>query len=68
MKYFIITGTSRGVGESMAEQLVSPDHYLFCISRERNESLASKSSNITYYEFDLNHIHKVKNYVQLTHS
>ncbi|WP_339290849.1 (S)-benzoin forming benzil reductase [Paenibacillus sp. FSL E2-0201] len=60
MKYFIITGASRGIGESIAEQLVSPDHYLFCISRERNESLVSKSSNITYYEFDLNHIHLIE--------
>ncbi|WP_054024793.1 (S)-benzoin forming benzil reductase [Bacillus sp. FJAT-28004] len=59
MKYFIITGTSRGIGESIAEQLISPEHYLFCISRGKNTKLISKSMNIEYIEFDLNHIDQI---------
>ena len=60
MKYFIITGTSRGIGESIAEQLISPEHYLLCISRERNTKLLSKSNNIEYIEFDLNQIDQIE--------
>jgi benzil reductase ((S)-benzoin forming) len=56
MNYFIITGTSRGLGEAISEQLISPDHYLFCISRERNNRLMNKSNNIKYFEFDLNNV------------
>ncbi|WP_028560483.1 (S)-benzoin forming benzil reductase [Paenibacillus pinihumi] len=64
MKYFIITGTSRGIGESIAEQLIAPDHYLFCISRERNEKLINKSHNINYYEFDLNQIDEIEHLME----
>lgn len=60
MKYFIITGTSRGIGEAIAEQLISSEHYLFCISRERNEKLLSKSNNIEYIEFDLKRIEQLE--------
>ncbi|MCQ6563284.1 SDR family NAD(P)-dependent oxidoreductase [Paenibacillus mendelii] len=60
MKYFIITGTSRGLGEAMSELLIAPDHYLFCISRERNHRLLSKSGNIAYFEFDLNHVDEIE--------
>ncbi len=63
MKYFIITGTSRGIGESIAEQLISPDHYLFCISRERNTKLICKSNNIEYIEFDLNQIDQIESLI-----
>lgn len=64
MKYFIITGTSRGIGESIAEQLISPNHYLYCISRERNTKLVSKSNNIEYYEFDLHKIDQIESLVE----
>ncbi|MFD0713344.1 SDR family NAD(P)-dependent oxidoreductase [Paenibacillus sp. GCM10027626] len=52
MKYFIITGTSRGLGQAIAEQLISPDHYLFCISRGEQQFSAS-SGNIAPIAFDL---------------
>lgn len=60
MDYFIITGTSRGIGQAIAEQLISSEHYLFCISRERNHSLTNKSKNITYLEFDLHDIDQIE--------
>ncbi|EFM08452.1 short-chain dehydrogenase/reductase SDR [Paenibacillus curdlanolyticus YK9] len=60
MKYFIITGTSRGIGESIAEQLMAPDHHLFCISREKNMRLLQQSSSITYLAFDLNQVDQIE--------
>ncbi|WP_210547509.1 SDR family NAD(P)-dependent oxidoreductase [Rhodoferax sp. PAMC 29310] len=42
---FILTGASRGMGLAMAEQLVSPQHTLLCISRHTNPALATLASN-----------------------
>ena len=57
MKYFIITGTSRGIGEALAFRLLSPDHTLFCISRNGNSALTEKalkkSCALFYMKFDL---------------
>ncbi|MWC29743.1 (S)-benzoin forming benzil reductase [Paenibacillus sp. MMS18-CY102] len=64
MKYFIITGTSRGIGESIAEQLIAPEHHLFCISREKNERLLRQSSNISYLEFDLNQTGQIESLME----
>ncbi|SFF31394.1 benzil reductase ((S)-benzoin forming) [Paenibacillus algorifonticola] len=60
MKYFFITGTSRGIGEELANQLLAEDHHLFCLSRTENEQLIERSiqkkTSMTYYPFDLNHL------------
>ncbi|MDU0206344.1 SDR family NAD(P)-dependent oxidoreductase [Paenibacillus sp. MAH-36] len=64
MKYFIITGTSRGIGESIAEQLISPNHYLYCISRGKNADLVRKSKNIKYYEVDLNQFQQIESLME----
>ncbi len=40
---YILTGGSRGMGLAMAEQLLQPGHLLLCISRQRNEALASQA-------------------------
>ncbi len=40
---FIITGTSRGMGLAMAEQLLSTDHVLLCISRHTNSALQDRA-------------------------
>jgi benzil reductase ((S)-benzoin forming) len=37
---YILTGASRGMGLSLAEQLLQKDHALLCISRHANPSLA----------------------------
>ncbi|MFF2019533.1 (S)-benzoin forming benzil reductase [Paenibacillus sp. NPDC058177] len=60
MNYFIITGTSRGLGQAIAEQLISPEHYLFCISREKNNELLGKGKNIEYFELDLNNVEHIE--------
>lgn len=57
MEYIIITGTSRGLGEAIARKLISPNNYLFCISRNKNnellEAAKNSSSNLEYFEYDL---------------
>jgi benzil reductase ((S)-benzoin forming) len=40
-RLFILTGASRGMGASMAQQLLEPDVRLLCIARHRNDSLAA---------------------------
>jgi benzil reductase ((S)-benzoin forming) len=40
---YIITGASRGMGLAMAQQLLSAEHMLLCISRHRNEALATRA-------------------------
>jgi benzil reductase ((S)-benzoin forming) len=39
----ILTGASRGLGLALAEQLLTPQHSLLCISRHRNEALAERA-------------------------
>ena len=38
---YILTGGSRGMGLAMAEQLLSADHFLLCLSRHPNKKLAT---------------------------
>lgn len=60
MNFYIVTGTSRGLGEAIASKLISPENYLFCISRSTNESLIKQSedmkSKVEYINVDLNEI------------
>lgn len=60
MNIYIVTGTSRGIGESLARQLLKEDHLVFCISRTTNQSLIKlaqdNNHSLTYFPFDLNHI------------
>ncbi|WP_314591128.1 SDR family NAD(P)-dependent oxidoreductase [Paenibacillus terrigena] len=63
MRYFIITGSSRGIGKTLTEKLLSPNHHLFCISREVNNELLSlaESNNVSmdYFDVDLKDVHKL---------
>jgi benzil reductase ((S)-benzoin forming) len=43
---FILTGASRGMGLAMAEQLLSAQHVLLCISRHTNPALAAKAETL----------------------
>jgi benzil reductase ((S)-benzoin forming) len=68
MNYFIITGTSRGIGEAIAKNLLKKGNEIFCISRNRNPSLDEIASNrkveFLQFEFDLaelNHITDLMN-------
>lgn len=63
MKYFIITGSSRGIGRTLSEKLLSPNHHLFCISREVNNELLSlaesKNVSMDYFDVNLKDVHKL---------
>ncbi len=43
---YILTGASRGMGLAMAEQLLSPDNHLLCISRHTNEALSARATRM----------------------
>ncbi|MBK9448229.1 MAG: (S)-benzoin forming benzil reductase [Bacteroidetes bacterium] len=42
-KYYIITGTSRGIGEALAKQVLGNGNVLFCISRNQNPRLSTEA-------------------------
>jgi len=56
---FILTGASRGMGLAMAQQLLKPDHFLLCISRNTNASLAAQAASagcpLEQWPLDLEH-------------
>lgn len=56
---YILTGSSRGMGLAMAEQLLGPNHRLLCIARNPNEALAVQAQklncNIEQWAQDLEH-------------
>lgn len=63
MNYYIITGTSKGLGEAVADQLIMKENCLFCLSRHKNERLIEKAnsrqSQLEYFEYDLNDINGI---------
>jgi benzil reductase ((S)-benzoin forming) len=63
LKYFIVTGSSRGIGRALSEKLLSPNHHLFCISRGINNELLSlaesKNVSIDYFDLDLKNVQKI---------
>lgn len=56
---YIITGASRGMGLAIAQQLLTPDNFLLCISRQINESLANAAraagTGLEQWPLDLDH-------------
>jgi benzil reductase ((S)-benzoin forming) len=58
MKYYIVTGSSKGLGKSLATKLMGNDNHVFCISRRKNKKLQEAarkaSASMDYFEFDLN--------------
>lgn len=65
--YYIITGTSRGLGEAIATNLAEPGNRLFCISRSNNQRLEEiareHGAALTQAPFDLNNIDDIKHLV-----
>ena len=64
MKAFIITGTSKGLGNSIARKLVDINNHIFCISRTKDESLISyakeKQCQLKYLDFDLSNVNEIE--------
>ncbi len=57
MKYFIITGASKGLGEGIALELVDENHTLLCIARSKSDKLmqlaAGKGCKAVFFPYDL---------------
>lgn len=57
MNYYFITGTSRGIGEAIAFELLAPENSLFCISRVGNDALRYAADDagcdLGYHQVDL---------------
>jgi benzil reductase ((S)-benzoin forming) len=43
MDYYFITGSSRGLGEALARNLLEPENTLFCFSRSPNQELSRRA-------------------------
>jgi benzil reductase ((S)-benzoin forming) len=67
MNFFIITGTSKGLGEAIAKKLVSPENRLACISRTKNLDLIDlaehKNCVLDYFEFDLTKTDEIRSLI-----
>lgn len=68
MNYFIMTGTSRGLGQAIARKLIYEGNILFCISRNKNQELLEeakkKNIDLYYYEYDLNDVEGIVKLVE----
>lgn len=67
MKYFIITGTSRGLGQALAEKLMGAEHHLICISRSENQRLTTKARDagfkLDFFAYDLNDVEHLDSFM-----
>jgi benzil reductase ((S)-benzoin forming) len=63
MKYFIITGTSSGLGESLAKVAIEEKNKVFCISRSMNHDLNELSKKLKtafwYFGNDLTAVERI---------
>ncbi|KEK22245.1 (S)-benzoin forming benzil reductase [Bacillus gaemokensis] len=64
MRYVIVTGTSQGLGEAIATQLLEENTQLICISRKQNEKLIEKAKekniSFAFHSIDLQDVHNVE--------
>ncbi len=63
MRYFIITGASKGLGEGLAIELLDEKHHLICVSRSESKKLkqlaAAKNCKTDFVLFDLAVSHEI---------
>ncbi|MED1115285.1 (S)-benzoin forming benzil reductase [Bacillus paramycoides] len=64
MRYVIITGTSQGLGEAIAAQLLEKNTTIISISRRENKELAKlakqKNSHCIFHSLDLQDVHNLE--------
>ncbi|WP_242143381.1 MULTISPECIES: (S)-benzoin forming benzil reductase [unclassified Bacillus cereus group] len=64
MRYVIITGTSQGLGEAIATQLLKEHTKLICISRRPNEHLVEIANqtggSLSFHPMDLQNVHQLE--------
>lgn len=62
--HYILTGTSKGIGEALAQVLLGPDHVLWCISRNNNPRLDVQARQNGFelrdFELDLSQTDKIR--------
>ncbi len=65
MRYFIITGTSRGLGKAIAKALIQKGHHVFCISRTVNNELKDYAKvhegKFDYLPYNLSNLQGLRN-------
>ncbi|MCR8842632.1 SDR family NAD(P)-dependent oxidoreductase [Paenibacillus sp. SC116] len=61
-RYFIITGTSRGIGETLAQSLLEDGHYVYGVSRGESK-LLSEYNNYKHIYFNLSEVDKINDLV-----
>ncbi|WP_459500163.1 (S)-benzoin forming benzil reductase [Bacillus sp. C1] len=68
MRYVIVTGTSQGLGEAIATQLLEANTRLICISRRQNETLVEKAKQkdipLTFHSIDLQDVHNLETHFE----
>lgn len=68
MKYFIVTGGSRGVGESIIRNLFNENHQVLCVSRTINDDLVQEATMkklpTTFESFDLNEVNHITDFMR----
>ncbi len=68
MKYYIITGSSKGIGEYVAKELLEKDNHLLCLSRSINHSLIKEGKDkdvaLVYKSVDLNNVNTIAKIIQ----
>lgn len=66
MKYFIITGASRGIGAALAKRLTGENHHLICVSRSRSDELAAfaGSNKVDQLTYDLCELDGIESLVE----
>ncbi|OHD62508.1 MAG: hypothetical protein A2014_01545 [Spirochaetes bacterium GWF1_49_6] len=69
MKYFIISGASRGLGAALVKVLAEPGNTLFCISRTRDDVLIREAQEkgcvIEWLLYDLNNILQIDTLISM---
>lgn len=68
MRYFIITGASKGLGSSLTKKAIGSNSHIMCISRSQNIALHNlarqKASALDYFPFDLSDIDGIPGLMQ----
>jgi len=67
MDYYIVTGSSRGIGEALTRKLIVPGNTIFAVSRTLNEDLVELASSLNvplfYHEADLSQPENAESFI-----